>query len=52
MWVSCDLFTSGPHNHQYILGTFWVDPHSDLLQNALVKPKNCDQQFQFQQFSD
>ena len=24
-----------------IINTFWVDPHLDLLQNALVKPKNC-----------
>ena len=23
-----------------IINTFWADPHSDLLQNALVKPKN------------
>ena len=22
-----------------IINTFWVDPHSDLLQNALMKPK-------------
>ena len=34
--ISCDLFTSVQHNHE----TFWVDPHSDLLQNASVKPKN------------
>ena len=23
-----------------MINTVWVDPHSDLLQNALMKPKN------------
>ena len=27
--------------YSIIINTFWVDPHSDLLKNAPVKPKNC-----------
>ena len=26
--------------YSIIINTFWADPHSDLLQNVLVKPKN------------
>ena len=26
--------------YSIIINTFWVDPHSDVLNNALVKPKN------------
>ena len=26
--------------YSIIINTFWVDSHSDLLQNALMKPKN------------
>ena len=31
--------------YSIILSTFWVDLHSYLLQNALVKPKNCFRSF-------
>ena len=28
------------HSSITVINTFWVDPHSDFLQNVLVKPKN------------
>ena len=31
-----------------IINTFWIDPHSELLQNVPVKPKNIFQRNDFE----